>query len=90
MSDAITTAFALYIGMVELNPIVSSLYPENMWLMPAVLIAFAYGRALGAVVLFKNLSHIRIALWFVLYFPAGFNVVNITLHILNQSKIIFW
>ena len=90
MSDAITTMFALQIGMVELNPIVSGLYPENTWLMPAVLIAFAYGRALSAVVLFKNLRHIRAALWFVLYFPAGFNVINITLHLLNKSKIIFW
>lgn len=90
ISDAITTVFALNIGMVEINPIVSILYPDNLGLMPAVLIAFAYGRALGAVVLFKNLRQVKIALWFVLYFPAGFNIVNIALHLLNQADMIFW
>ncbi|NIP62683.1 MAG: hypothetical protein GWN01_03575 [Nitrosopumilaceae archaeon] len=89
ISDAITTIFALNIGMMELNPLVSILYPENLVFMPAVLIAFAYGRTLAAMVLFKNMRQVRLALWFVLYFPAGFNIVNISLHLLNQSKIIF-
>ncbi len=83
ISDALTTVFALWIGLMELNPIVSVLYPNNLALIPAVLIAFAYGRTLSAIILFKKVRQIKIALWFVLYFPAGFNIVNIGLHLLQ-------
>lgn len=40
--------------MMELNLLVSVFYPDGIGFMPTVLVAFAYGRILAALVLFKN------------------------------------
>lgn len=87
VSDAITTVFALNIGMAEINPLVVQLYPENIAFLPGTLIAFAYLRALSAILLFKKKRHIKIALWVTLYFPAGFNIINIILHLLGRPVV---
>ena len=77
ISDAITTVIGLNMGLVELNPLIANLYPTQIVLIPAVLIAFAYGRALSAILLFRSKKYLKPMLWFTLYFPAIFNAINI-------------
>ncbi|QLH08353.1 hypothetical protein DSQ19_01635 [Candidatus Nitrosotenuis sp. DW1] len=85
IADAVTTIFALQLGFSELNPLISMLFPTQIGLIPATLVAFAYLRTLSAVWMFKKKKNIRIMLWISLYFPAVFNVFNIVWHYLNLA-----
>lgn len=77
IADAVTTIFALQLGFSEMNPLISVLFPTQIGLIPATLVAFAYLRALSAVWMFKKKKDVRIMLWVSLYFPAAFNLTNI-------------
>jgi hypothetical protein len=85
IADAVTTIFALQLGFSDLNPLISILFPTQIGLIPATLVAFAYLRALSAVWLFKKKKNSRIMLWISLYFPAVFNIINIMWHYLNLA-----
>lgn len=85
IADAVTTIFALQLGFSELNPLISILFPTQIALIPATLVAFAYLRALSAVWIFKKKKNIKAMLWFSLYFPAAFNIVNISWHYFNLA-----
>lgn len=83
IADAVTTIFSLQLGFSELNPLISILFPTQIYLIPATLVMFAYVRALSAVWLFKKKKNLKVMLWVSLYFPAAFNIVNISWHYFN-------
>ena len=78
MLDGLTTVIALSVfSLSELNMLINFLYPENMILIPFVLIQFAFLRYLVVVKLFEKSKNLKLAVFFTLYFLPIWNLGNI-------------
>ena len=81
MLDSMTTLVALNVFSIsELNPLVNLLYPENVILIPFLLVIFAFCRYFVSVSLFKKSKNLKYAVFFTLYF----------LPIWNMGNLIYW